>query len=161
MFKSSIDTIEEFKNVLLAIPEQCYDQPCHELSDATIGKHTRHIIELYQCLLHGYESGEVCYDNRQRDRELEIDLNSAIEELEKIQISLERPDKDLAVTYGFKEGTSIVNSNYFREVLYNLEHAIHHHALIKVGIQKMTSVSLPETFGVAPATLQYRNICAQ
>ncbi|MEM9648432.1 MAG: hypothetical protein AAF969_08120, partial [Bacteroidota bacterium] len=48
-----------------------------------------------------------------------------------------------------------------REVMYNLEHTIHHHALIKVGIQFFTDIPLPESFGVAPSTLQHRQACAQ
>ena len=52
-------------------------------------------------------------------------------------------------------------SNYYREVMYNLEHAIHHHALIKIGIQQFTAIELPESFGVAPSTMQYRKACAQ
>ena len=45
--------------------------------------------------------------------------------------------------------------------MYNLEHAIHHHALIKVGLKIMTKIELPESFGVAPSTIQYRKVCAQ
>jgi hypothetical protein len=54
-----------------------------------------------------------------------------------------------------------LDSNYYREVMYNLEHTIHHHALIKVGIEHFTSLQLPESFGVAPSTMQYRETCAQ
>jgi hypothetical protein len=45
--------------------------------------------------------------------------------------------------------------------MYNLEHLIHHEALIKVAITSMTEVAIPESFGVAPSTLQYRKECAQ
>ncbi len=161
MFKSSIDTIEEFKNVLLQLPEGSYDQACDELSDATIGKHTRHIIELYQCLLKGYNSGQVSYDNRKRDKEIETDIRRAIEELNRIQVELERPNRTLMITYGLSGQETVIESNYFREVMYNLEHAIHHHALIKVGIQQLSDLRLPDNFGVAPATIEYRKLCAQ
>ena len=161
MFKSSIDTIEEFKNVLDKLSPEHYSYPCGELSGASIGKHTRHIIELYQCLLQGYEQGEVCYDSRVRNREIELHVDRAVSELNSIQQMLERPDRKLKIIYGLNEDSYAVESNYFREVMYNLEHAIHHHALIKIGINCLTEIQLPETFGVAPATIEYRKLCAQ
>jgi hypothetical protein len=45
------------------------------LSSATIGEHTRHVIEMFQCLLNNYESGVVNYDERARDIVLQTDTN--------------------------------------------------------------------------------------
>lgn len=161
MFKSSIRTIEQFKEILLQLPGDCYVRSCEMLSDATIGQHTRHIIELYQCLLQGYDLGEVSYDRRKRDNRIEQELNFAILQLQEIQSSLERPDKALRVNYDINRSEIGIVSNYFREVMYNLEHTIHHQALIKVGIAQFTKIVLPESFGVAPSTLQYRSQCVQ
>lgn len=161
MFRSSIDTIGEFKNVLMQIPNAVYHAPCEELDQATIGKHTRHIIELYQCLLHGYDSGEVCYDSRKRDVDIETNIDRAIKELNVIMEQLDKPNKSIMISYGLNEQVHMIESNYFREVMYNLEHAIHHHALIKIGINQLINIELPETFGVAPATIQYRKLCVQ
>ena len=161
MFRSSIDTIREFKSVLMQIPNSVYHAPCEELDQATIGKHTRHIIELYQCLLQGYDSGEVCYDSRKRDKEIEINKDRAIRELNSIMEQIDKPNKSITISYGLNEEVHMIESNYFREVMYNLEHAIHHHALIKIGINQFMNVEIPASFGVAPATLQYRKICVQ
>ena len=161
MFRSSLDTIGEFKSVLIQIPPALYYEPCEELDNATIGKHTRHIIELYQCLLQGYDSGQVCYDGRKRDREIEVDVDRAIRELDLISEQLDKPNKSISITYGLDEESQIIESNYYREVMYNLEHAIHHHALIKIGINQLMDIVVPDTFGVAPATIQYRKLCVQ
>lgn len=161
MFRSSIDTIREFKSVLMQIPNSVYHAPCEELDQATIGKHTRHIIELYQCLLQGYDRGEVSYDGRKRDKEIEINIDRAIAELNNIIEELEKPNKSITISCGLNEEIHMIESNYFREVLYNLEHAIHHHALIKIGIKQLINIEVPETFGVAPATIQYRKLCVQ
>jgi hypothetical protein len=40
------------------------------------------------------------------------------------------------------------------------EHTIHHMALIRIGCMDIGAHMLPEGFGVAPATLQYRSKCA-
>ncbi|MEA1786744.1 DinB family protein [Arenibacter sp. GZD96] len=161
MFKSSDLTLEQFKEVLLQLPENCYDQACPTLSGASIGQHTRHIIELYQCLLSGYDTSEVCYDNRKRDKRIEQDIAFAVNALQQIQQCLEQPDKNLVVTYELDGREVTFQSNYFREVMYNLEHTIHHEALIKVAILQLTNIAVPASFGVAPSTLQFRKACVQ
>ncbi len=161
MFKSSIATIEQFKEILLQLPEDCYAKPCNTLSNATIGQHTRHVIELYLCLLKGYDAADVCYDKRDRDRRIEQEISFAVDQLNFIQVRLERPNKSIRVAYVLGENEVSLESNYYREVMYNLEHAIHHHALIKIGIQHFTSLELPESYGVAPSTMQHRKACVQ
>ncbi|MCB0371376.1 MAG: DinB family protein [Muricauda sp.] len=161
MFKSSLNTLEQFKRILLGLPSDCYTQSCSVLSNSTIGQHTRHIIELYLCLLHGYEVADVSYDRRKRDFRIEQELPFAIQQLEYIQAHLERPNKPIKMSYELGGEENNLDSNYYREVMYNLEHTIHHHALIKVGIEHFTRMQLPESFGVAPSTMQYRETCAQ
>ena len=161
LFKSSLDTLEQFKQVLLGLPQDCYAKSCNVLSNSSIGQHTRHIIELYLCLLQGYESADVSYDRRKRDLQIEQDLSFAITQLEFIQTQLDRPNKSIKISYELAGSETCLDSNYFREVMYNLEHTIHHQALIKVGIEHFTTLQLPESFGVAPSTMQYRETCAQ
>ncbi len=161
MFNSTIQTLEQFKGLLLQLPEDCYNKPCSPLSEATIGKHTRHIIEVYLCLLEGYEKGEVSYDKRKRDRHLENRVVYAIEKLQYIQSEIERPNKNLKVIYELDREDVPLVSNYRREVMYNLEHTIHHEALIKVAICHFTDLQIPTTFGVAPSTIKYWDQCAQ
>ncbi|SHG85931.1 hypothetical protein [Flagellimonas flava] len=161
MFRSSIATLEQFKEILLQLPEECYSKSCKVLSDATIGQHTRHIIELYLCLINGYENADVSYDRRERNRRIEQELPFAVEQLTSIQSTLQKPNKTVRVSYELGDAETCLESNYYREVMYNLEHTIHHHALIKVGILFFTDIPLPESFGIAPSTLQHRQACAQ
>jgi len=44
---------------------------------------------------------------------------------------------------------------------YNLEHTIHHMALMKAGIREVAGIEMPESFGVASSTLKFRSACAQ
>jgi len=135
--------------------------PCPELSNATIGQHSRHIIELFQCLISGYGLGTVCYDNRKRNKQTEEDLSFALTQIREIYKAIDLPDLGLNVQYHLNNSDILIPSNYRRELMYNLEHLIHHEALIKVAITSMTEVAIPESFGVAPSTLQYRKECAQ
>lgn len=161
MFESSIQTIEQFKEVLQQLPEDCYSKSCKVLSGSTIGQHSRHVIELYTCLINDYTVGNVCYDKRQRNRRIEEEVAYAVEQLEYIQQNLSKTNKPLKVAYELEGQEVVLDSNYYREVMYNLEHAIHHHALIKIGIKHFADLELPESFGVAPSTIQYRKVCAQ
>ena len=54
-----------------------------------------------------------------------------------------------------------IESNYFRELLYNLEHCIHHQALIKVAVLQLEHLQIDQDFGVARSTIEYRKQCAQ
>ena len=161
MFKSSLKTLEQFKSVLSELPAGCYSKSCQILSNASIGQHTRHIIELYLCLINGYEMADVSYDRRERNSKIEEDIDVALEQLAHIQKNLKKPNKSIKITYELADEEISLDSNYFREVMYNLEHTIHHQALIKVGIEHFSEQEIPESFGVAPSTLQYGKVCAQ
>jgi uncharacterized damage-inducible protein DinB len=162
MFQTSQNNLKELIQVLQDLPDnEIYWNPISSLSGASIGQHTRHIIELYQCLLNGYAVGIVNYDNRKRDNLLETNREAAIEALLGIATVIEQPDKEMTIQCDSLESGLLIKSNYYREVYYNLEHCIHHQALIKVGLVTIGLHAVPEQFGVAPATTQYRKQCAQ
>ena len=161
IFNKSKGVLDEMISLLEQLTgPQAYTAPCAELSNASIGEHTRHVIELYQCLLAGYEKGEVNYDARKRNKLYENDRAEAIAAIHGILNNLEQSDKALTVICGAEEPVSIM-SNYNREVLYNLEHCIHHQALIRVALIANDTVTVSDAFGVAPSTIQYRKECAQ
>ena len=141
-----------------------YVTPCKTLFSNTIGQHVRHIIELFQCLEHGYDAGVVNYEKRKRDIEIESNKETASALLQQIHESLTRVNKELVLEAAYDEHSAeviTISTNYFREVAYNLEHTIHHMALIRVGIAEVSEISLPDDFGVATSTVKYRNQCAQ
>ena len=160
IFNKSKSSLDEIVLLLEQLPGDTYTAACNELSNATIGQHTRHIIELYQCLLAGYDSGVVNYDERKRNKLYEHAREEAIAVIKEILNELVRPDKTLQVICGAEEPVTI-SSNYYREVLYNLEHCIHHQALIRVALITSEVVTVSDEFGVAPSTIQYRKECAQ
>jgi hypothetical protein len=141
-----------------------YRQPSQRLFNATIGQHVRHIIELFQCLHRGYEAGVVNYDKRERNLLLEQDKNFALEQLVLLFNDMERANKQLVLQAIYDEHSSepeLIPTNYLREVAYNLEHTIHHMALIRVGINEVSDLQLPENYGVASSTTKYKKTCAQ
>ncbi len=146
------------------LQQQEYVQPSTSLSNNTIGQHVRHIIELFQCLELGYVSGIVNYENRKRDITIETDKELAKSILLSLHSELEKENKDLVLEANYEENEISplrIATNYYREIAYNLEHTIHHMALIRVGLNELSSLSLPENFGVASSTVKFRNKCAQ
>ena len=162
VFNKSAEALNSLADVLQQLPEQSlYTNTCEALSNATIGQHTRHIIELYQCLIEGYPTGKINYDDRKRNPLYENDIPAAIEVIREIQKNLQKPDKEVNIFCGSNDNSVCIESNYYREVLYNLEHCIHHQALIKVALLSIKNINIADGFGVAPSTLQYRQECAQ
>jgi hypothetical protein len=162
VFNRSAEALNSLADALQQLPEQSsYTNPCEALSNATIGQHTRHVIELYQCLIAGYSVGKINYDDRKRNPLYENNIPAAVEEIRKIQKSLEQPDKEVNIFCGTGDNSVSIESNYYREVLYNLEHCIHHQALIKVALLSIKNINIADGFGVAHSTLQHRQECVQ
>jgi hypothetical protein len=141
-----------------------YTQYCVNLSGSTIGQHTRHIIEMYQCLLSGLQDGVVNYEARQRNILIESDKQFAARLLEEIEKAVDQPNRSLRLYAGFDTANQEqveLDTNFYREIAYNLEHTIHHMALIKVGLLEISGIAIPEGFGVASSTIKYRRSCAQ
>ena len=101
------------------------------------------------------------YDTRNRDILIQTSPSFAIEKIDEICNSIEKENKDLILESVFFDVISRINTNYFREVIYNLEHCIHHQALIKVAVFQFEYLTVNANFGVAPSTIVYRNQCAQ
>ncbi len=139
-----------------------YAQKSNWLNSSTIGGHTRHIIELFQSLINGYDAGVVNYENRKRDILIETNVQLACNLLNSISYASNLKNKKLQLDCSSGvDGLISIESNYYREVMYNLEHTIHHMALIRVGIKEVSNVQLPENFGVAPSTIQFKKACVQ
>jgi hypothetical protein len=162
---------QSIQNVFVQISESLeqltceqYCKPSKILFGATIGQHVRHIIELFICLDNGYSTGIVNYEKRKRDYTIETDKNFAGSLLKSIYLTLDKDNKELVLETSFDEHSdeSInIKTNYYREIAYNLEHTVHHMALIRVGITEVSNIEVPNSFGVASSTVKYRQACAQ
>jgi hypothetical protein len=161
LIQSIKNNLSENIDLLRQLTNDEFTQQNPELSNATIGEHMRHIIELFGCLLENYDYGLINYDARKRDVLLQTDKNEAITIIEKYLLELDKPNKPLSLTHNCFSPIELLQTNYFRELIYNLEHSIHHQALIKVVLHSLPHIKTPSTFGVAPSTLEYRKQCVQ
>ncbi|OIR14177.1 hypothetical protein GALL_46380 [mine drainage metagenome] len=150
--------LQSLSDLLLSLHDEQYNHKIGHLGNASIGGHTRHIIELLQCAVNGYKSGEVDYFNRHRNLDLETNRLLAQSTLQQLQKGIKFPDKQLKL-FTVKSDDSdyaTVTTSYFREIVYNTEHAIHHLALIKVALLEMNLNIVDENFGMAYSTIKYK-----
>ncbi|MBP4139297.1 DinB family protein [Flavobacterium geliluteum] len=161
LIKSIHRSLDKLTGLLNQLSENEYSNSCPALSNASIGEHTRHILEMFQCLENSYELGILNYDNRERSKRIQTDTAFAIQTILEIKNGL-KPDNKIIYLEQIIDGLNLrIQSNYYRELLYNLEHCIHHQALIKVAVLQCENVLIDENFGVAGSTIEYRKQCVQ
>ena len=151
----------EIRDLIRQLSDAQLSLPLEVLHGATLGMHYRHILEFYQCLFQSMERGMVNYDLRRRNRDMERSTDYCESCISELIVKLETIQEDfpmeLAADYAKDENKRElkVSTTYYRELLYNVEHCVHHLAIIKIGIKELDS-SLPinEYMGVAASTIR-------
>lgn len=152
------EQLNQLAGLLKTITPEQYCYKSKFLSNASIGSHTRHIIELLQCLINGYETELIDYINRERNLQIETNVELALYLIEVLKMQSDLSDK---IVYIVSEDATTVYSSYSRELVYNIEHIIHHLALIKVSLIELGLDIVNENFGMAYATIEYKKICSR
>ena len=155
------EIINQLKQIIGQLNDEEFAKPIAILSGNSIGKHIRHIIEFYECLMNGYESGKINYDSRNRNQEYEVSVNRAIEVLICVESFMfttnDKPLLLLSAVNG-KENEVKSATSFSRELVYNLEHTTHHMAIIGIALKNTCpQLHIPENFGIAYSTIQYQN----
>ncbi len=150
---------QDFIDLCQALSPEQYTLKCKMLNGVAIAEHLRHSYEFYHCLLLGRETKQLNYEARLRDRLIENDIAYAIRCMQDLKQQLILNTADCKMDLQSKEAqTGHVNTSYERELVYCLDHAIHHQALIKIGLKEQGIDQLvSRDFGVAYSTLRYRN----
>lgn len=161
--------LNDLRYYLSVIEPVIYQTPLDILSGSTIGQHTRHIIEFYNCLIEQYNdhgTPEISYAKRRRDFQIESAPDYALQHVNQICDLLSELDPEKKCLLDCSEhgqDNLMIPSTIGRELIYNIEHTIHHLAIVKIALKATTpSIVLPVHFGVAPSTLRHRQeSCAQ
>ncbi len=149
--------LKALSNLINNLSDYEYNHHISHLGNASIGGHTRHIIELLQCAITGHETGLVDYINRKRNLDLQSNRSYAIATIALILENINSNDKILRMLVETENDfqNSLVSTTYHREVVYNTEHTIHHLALIKVALIEMNLDLVDNNFGMAYSTIKY------
>ncbi len=166
---NAASVLDHLRLYLSVIEPFTYNTPLELLSGSTIGQHTRHIIEFFNCLIEQSQEGEspeINYAHRRRDFLIESAPDHALQNVNQICERLSELDAEKKCLLDCTEHGQeklLVPSTIGRELIYNIEHTIHHLAIVKIALKATTpSIVLPEHFGVAPSTIRHRQeSCAQ
>lgn len=162
LYMAARTVLTQLADAVGQLSEAEFRTPSPALSNATIGQHLRHTLEFFVCLEQGYEQGVVNYDKRQHDKATEHDKYVALGTINRVHefINQNPADKRMVLEVGYlpdSEECIRVETNFMRELTYNIEHAVHHMAIMKIGIREVApNTVIPKSFGVAVSTLRYR-----
>jgi len=156
------DVLEQGCTFLDRVSDEVYAPRLEGTFAASLGAHYRHVLDHFLWLTEGIRTGQVNYDQRRRNPQLENSVAYARLVTEGLIDEFRGLTRDIllrecAVTYSVGYGESEaepVRSNLAREVMFCVGHAIHHYALLKL-LCAAEGVNLPYEFGVAPSTLKH------
>ncbi len=155
------DLLSQLEEVVDQLTDENFIQPLEILSNSSIGQHVRHTLEFFICLVDARNTSHVNYDNRKHDKLIETDRSLAKSVIRSMKEFMAQLDENQSLTLEMSYGTTddeliTVSTNILREVAYNIEHTVHHMALIKIGVvNNFCDVTLPDHFGVASSTVRY------
>ena len=160
---STSQIIDQLIGVINQLSANEYMKPLKVYNGSTIGKHFRHIYDFYACLIDGCGKGTIDYCNRKRVELLENNPKTIVGCFEEIKKEIHDLDMNEALeVYGdfqFDNGERpISQSSVGRELLYAYDHAVHHLAIVKMGIRsELPNIKIDNTIGIAASTLRHLN----
>lgn len=161
--EGTLKMTQQIDLLLNAIHSKAYSKPLEAYNGGSLGQHFRHIIDFYDCLYKGAVTGVVDYSARERNAKIEQDKTLAQSVLTNLLENICGLDEAAAIkvktdfSADVLEDRPIVNSTIGREMLFAYDHAIHHLAIIRIGIQtNFPEIELEEQMGIAPSTIKHR-----
>jgi len=157
----NVELVRSGVRVIGSAPAELYRDGHDRIASGGVGRHFRHVLEFYDCLLHCGD-GTVDYQARRRDPRVERDAGYAAEAAGRIVTRLDAlrtasGDRVLTVASEVhdRSGAPIqVRSSLARELAVLASHTIHHYAIVAI-LLRQGGVTIPRDFGVAPSTLRY------
>lgn len=157
------------KELLIQLDDLCrqvgqerYAKPLDVLMNASVGAHVRHCVEFFHCLEKAVVNNEnVNYDARERDERLQTEVSYTCYTIQHFIDTLDNWSMNqkltLQVSYPYSGiSSTLLETHLNRELVYLIEHLVHHMALIRVGVtDKFTDILLPKSFGIAQSTLKH------
>jgi hypothetical protein len=156
------DVLQQGFVFLNRVGDVAYARPLGGELETSLGAHYRHVLDHFLCLSEGLRSGQVNYDQRRRNPQIESSVLCArlvteglIDELGGLSHEILRSECTVTYSVGYGETEAeAVRSNLAREVMFCVGHAIHHYAILKL-LCSGVGVKVPYGFGVAPSTLKH------
>jgi len=153
---------QQITNLLSQITPDLYAKPIELFDGSSIGKHCRHILDFYSCLQKGAQDQAIDYSARIRNSVYETEPQAArkafLETLETLENIQDQQALQVISDFTAEENTkrAAYPSSFGRECAFIYDHAVHHLAIIKMGLKVLAPELIPgPTFGIAPSTLKH------
>lgn len=159
------DTLSQLRSVIDQLTKDEYTSKLPILNHSSVGQHVRHVLEFYICLSEGIKSGMVNYDSRTRNQAIENEPNYAmiiLEELTSYFCLKNIEEASIVNMIEFNSLSITSQSSVSRELVYLIEHSIHHYAIIAIALRnEFGHVKIPADFGVAYSTSRHKSNVAK
>lgn len=153
-------TIHQITDILKQIEPHEYRKQLPEYDGSTLGQHFRHILEFFICMERGLPEGKVDYASRERNLLFEDSPGIAQDALLNFADTLEHLNPDLPLAFVAEFGQQdrpSYDSTLGRELAFVYDHAIHHLAIIKIGLRcHFFHILIDRDLGVSPSTIKAR-----
>jgi hypothetical protein len=156
--QEAIKQLLSVKSILSQIKEDDYTTSLKTLKGASIGKHIRHVVEFYECLLFNNIDNSVNYDLRKRNLLLEENVKYTEDFVTEIIDAIEKINTNsrILLVSKYQDQNISMETSFYREITYNIEHTVHHLAIISIAIPiHFEYINLSANFGYADSTIQY------
>ena len=163
LVETNVNWLRQALRLLEQIPDGVYSAMPAGFAPHRVGGHLRHILEFYECLLDGLQSGRVDYDARRRDENVEKNPWAAMTRIRGLIDRLESTPlfhDNAILLVRMEDSQDARGSNPFlvsslgRELQVLSSHTIHHFALIAMTLTAH-GISVDRSFGMAPSTLRH------
>jgi len=154
------DVLVQGLSLLFELDDRKYSKLCSGSFQVSIGQHYRHVLEHFECFLFGMHSGEIDYDQRERNRRTETEVTYACIATCDVLRALKRESGanwyrncSVRVSVGYETmQPSVVESNLAQELDYCARHALEHYTIIKM-LCASEGIKVPAGFGILPSTV--------
>lgn len=153
---------QQMIQILQRIDQKAYQQAVDIYDGSTIGKHFRHVFDFYQCLIKGLTQGKIDYSDRTRNLHIEREPQTAANHFSNVlcQMNDLKMEAPIEVLSDFSDDDQSERVSYTstigRELAFIHDHAVHHLAIIKMGIKVINpDFELAQNFGIAPSTIKF------
>lgn len=152
--------VHQINHVIAQLEPEEYRKPLSEFEHNSLGQHFRHILEFFQCLESGASGGTIDYAARNRNPLYENHPDIALAAFEAFSVALPAFDATAPVQVRAEFGSDdrpVFDSTVGREMLFVYDHAIHHLAIVKIGLHCcFPHVAAEKDLGVSPSTIKAR-----
>jgi len=158
---ATVEALLQVQQLVVASRGKSYNQASLH-SESGIGKHVRHILDHFLAVQLGAVNGNIDYNSRHRDSQIENDAELALQLIKQLiewftQADAQLQERAVKVESEIsikQQQNRLFDSSLSRELCYLINHTVHHVAYAKL-VAKELGLVVDATIGIAPGTASY------